>query len=876
MLTALAPALAALLAPQDPDQISWERLASRLDADGDGQVTLEEFRRRRGIFRRLDRNRDGVLTPADFGEEEPDAPAEPTAPVGPADPEGLALFEAEVGPLLEAACYDCHSSDGRPKAGLMVDSRAGLLAGGVSGTALAPGDPDHSLLIEAVRYVDDDIAMPPDGKLEPEEIAALERWVALGAPWPGTAEEAADEVPYEESTIDIEEGRKWWAFQPVTLPEVPTPADAGWVESPIDAFLLARLEQEGLEPVGDVADAAWLRRVTFDLIGLPPTPEEQAAFLADPSASSREAVVDRLLASPRYAERWGRHWLDVARYAESSGRDSNQVYPHAWRYRDWVIEAFEEDLPYDDFLAQQLAGDLLPAEGDDARARQLIATGYLALGPKSHNTRNPLQFATDVIDEQIDAVTQGMLGMTVACARCHDHKFDPFPTEDYYAFAGVLASTQTLYGTFRGLGNNRPSSLLDLPREADLPNGPRMSDEVRSFYERRQGEVERRTEGMASMQEMDRIDRARLRGAEEASLIIEDVLSRWGEDGRALSSNRLAMGVTEGRERDMPVLIRGEVDARGDLVPRGFPEVLTDASTPVVRRGSGRLELAEWIATEDNPLTARVWVNRVWGHLFGRGIVGSPDNFGTSGELPTHPELLDWLAATFVEDDWSTKALVRRLVLSHAYRLDTAGDRAAEQVDPEARLLWRMPARRLEAEALRDAILFTSQTLDLKRPVGSPVAILEGAQRREEVLDLLAGGTQVRSVYLPLLRDRVPHSLECFDAADPTFVTGSREETIAATQALLLMNDQEVIDAADAFARRLLRLDASDRDRIEVAFEHALSRTPTRSEVSAVERFLRDFERIVRDEETRRRPERAAWSAFAQSLFQSAEFRYRG
>jgi len=875
MLIALAPALVALLAPQDPDRVTWERLASRMDADGDGRVTRDEFPRR-VLFRRMDRNRDGVLTPADFGEEESTVPTTPAEEAGPADPEGLALFEAEVGPLLEAACYDCHSSEGRPKAGFVVDSRAGLLEGGASGPALAPGDPDHSLLIEAVRYVDADVAMPPDGKLAPDEIAALERWVALGAPWPGAGEEAGDDVLYDESTIDIEEGRQWWAFQPVTLPEVPTPADAEWVESPIDAFLLARLEQEGLAPVGDVEDAAWLRRVTFDLIGLPPTPAEQTAFLADPSASAREAVVDRLLDSPRYAERWGRHWLDVARYAESSGRDSNLIYPHAWRYRDWVIGAFEEDLPYDQFLAQQLAGDLLPAEGDDERARQMVATGYLALGPKSHNTRNPLQFATDVIDEQIDAVTQGMLGVTVACARCHDHKFDPLPTEDYYALAGILASTQTLYGTFRSQGNNRPTNLLELPKEADLPNGPDMPGELRRLYERRQGEAERRSDGMASMEEMDRIDRLRMRVAEDASLIIEDVLSRWGEDGQALSSNRLAMGTLEGRERDMPVLIRGEIDARGGLVPRGFPQVLTDASTPVVGDGSGRLELAEWIASADNPLTARVWVNRVWSHLFGRGIVGSPDNFGKSGELPTHPELLDWLAVEFIEDAWSTKALIRQLVLSHAYRLDTAGDRAAEHVDPQARLLWRMPARRLEAEALRDAILFTSQTLDLQRPVGSPLGTLEGGMRREEVLDLITSDTNVRSVYLPILRDRVPHALECFDAADPSFVTGSRDETIAATQALLLMNDEQVIEAADAFARQLLRIDVSDRARIALAFERALSRPPTRSEVSAVERFLRDFVRIVRKDDARRRPERAAWSAFAQSLFQSAEFRYRG
>lgn len=864
-----------LLLPQDLDRASWARV-SQLDRDGDGRVTRQEFPRRGVLFRRLDRDGNGFLSPADFGEEP--APARVAAP-GPADPEGLALFESEVLPILKSACFDCHSESARRVRGeLKVDSLAALLEGGVSGPAILPGDPEQSMLVEVVRYLDQDRAMPPDGELAPEEVSAIERWVALGAPWPGQSHEVADVLAdMPDSTIDIDAGREWWSFKPVVKPDVPEPRDSAWVQSPIDAFLLARLEEAGLEPVEDATGDAWLRRVTFDLTGLPPTPEELEAFPDEPTDEDRAQLVDRLLASPRYAERWGRHWLDVARYAESSGRDSNVIYPHAWRYRDWVIEAFERDLPYDQFLAQQLAGDLIPADDEDAQANQAIATGYLALGPKSHNTRNPIQFTVDVVDEQIDAISQGMLGLTVACARCHDHKFDPIPTEDYYSLAGILGSTRTLYGTHAGPGNLRATDLLEVPAEADVPNGPDMPVELRRYYHQRLAGIERVTDPSMQMSaEMDPADRFRLRLVQETRERIEDILSRWDDQGRALPDNRMAMGASEGRSRDARVLLRGEIDSAGEFVPRGFPQVLCDGETPLIRRGSGRLELAEWVASEENPLTARVWANRVWSHLFGTGIVASPNNFGMSGQAPTHPGLLDWLAATLVEEGWSTKELVRQIVLSHAYQLSTAGSSANEAADPTVSLLWRMPARRLEAEAMRDSILFVAGSLDLERPVGSPVSFLEGAPRQEEVLRLLTRDEGLRSVYMPALRDRIPHALECFDAADPSFVTGDREETIVATQALYLMNDEDVMAAADAFARRILRDGKGEREAITSAFLLALSREPTASESSAVRRFLSDFTRISGERSRGQRSERAAWSAFAQSLFQSAEFRYRG
>lgn len=866
LLPAALLALSTLSAAQDFDRVTWRRVANRYDTNDDGKVTRDELQRR-FVFTRLDRNGDGVVTRADFDEQEPSA----DVPVD--DAAGLALFEASVEGILQAKCYECHAESARRvKGGLLVDSLAGMLEGGHSGPALSPGDPDNSMIIEAVRYIDADMAMPPDEKLSDEEIEALERWVELGAPWPGQVVETVhDDLP-EESYIDIEAGKEWWSFQPVVKPEVPEVEDGRWPWSPIDHFILERLEEEGLDPVDDAEKGAWLRRVTFDLTGLPPTPEELSAFLADKAKGSYERVVDRLLMSPRYAERWGRHWLDIARYAESSGRESNVAYPHAWRYRDWVIDAFEEDLPYDEFLAFQLAGDLMETRNVTESAERQIATGYLAIGPKSHNQRNPLQFTADLVDEQVDAITQGMLGLTVSCARCHDHKFDPIPTEDYYAMAGILGSTHTMYGTHASPGNTRPTGLIELDEEVRLPNGVRMPSEVRDLYRRFEAGLER--EPMRTMED-DRQAAQRERRRAQQAAVVNDILSRWDSAGRPLPENKLAMGAQEGRSRDARVLIRGELDSAGDRIPRGFPQVLVEES-PSIDRGSGRRELADWIASAENPLTARVWVNRVWGHLFGRGLVSTPNNFGMSGMAPSHPELLDWLAATFVEEGWSTKALVRQIVLSHTYRLSTEGSNRWQAVDPDVVYLWRMPARRLEAEAIRDSMLYASGELRLSRPVGSPVNLIEGAPRQEELLDRSISENKHRSVYLPVLRDRLAHSLECFDAADPSFVTGDRDETIVATQALYMMNDEDVIATADNLARRLSGDYKTDRERIEQAFLLTLTRKPTSSEMTDVKRFLSDFEKLMERESRSRRSGHAAWSAFLQSLFQSAEFRYRG
>jgi len=894
-------ALASPALPQSRDRSeAWKKLLERFDKNADGKISAAEYTRGPAFFRRLDKNGDGFLDESEFkglpgGKPKATPEGAAPSPSTPTEvtPESAAFFEAKIRPLLDRSCFQCHSGRAEKlKGGLRLDSREAVLSGGASGPAATPGDIEGSLLVQAVRYVDKDFQMPPKKPLGADEVHDLEHWVALGLPWPASpgSSGAAPAAPAAEShVIDFAKARTFWAFQPPQRATPPTTKDKTWAWGEIDRFLLAAMEEQGAKPVADAERAAWLRRVTLDLSGLPPTPEELAAFDKDRSEGACAAVVDRLLASKAFGECWGRHWLDVARYAESSGKDTNILYPQAWRYRDWVIEAFNADKPFDGFLREQIAGDLLPATSEDEHAAQLIATGYLALGAKGHNTRDKRQFAYDLADEQIDAVSQGMLGLTVSCARCHDHKFDPIPTRDYYALAGIFLSTETRYGTFRGPGNNNPSALIALPAGAHVPDGPTMEPATRTMLERARAQLDNQAE---NGKKGDPQAQQRVRVLNEQREILDGLLARFDEQGHPLAGNRLAMGAVEGRVRDAAVLERGELEKAGATVERGFLEVIGALDVPPIGKHSGRKELAQWIVSPQNPLTARVWVNRVWLHLFGKGLVGTPDNFGASGQRPVNQPLLDWLATELVAQGWSTKRLVREIVLSHAYRLAARNETSDLAADPENLTLWRMPERRLEAEAIRDAMLAAAGTLQCDPPVGSPVGTLEGATRREELLAPILADKPVRSVYLPILRDRLPDALEVFDAAEPSFVIGDRDETNVATQALYLMNDKDVIAAADAFAARVLALPGDEDTHIGQAFVLALGRKPGGTEIEAVRRFLHDFPRKKdapepekpqpkRQERGKRAPKadddlrNEAWSAFLQTLFQCAEFRYQ-
>ena len=784
----------------------------------------------------------------------------------------LAHFEKKIRPVLVAHCYSCHSAEAKEiKGGLRLDTRAGTRQGGDSGPAVVPGDVSASLLIDAIRH-QDGLEMPPDKKLSEDQIADFVKWIEAGAVDPREGG-----VPNSSTGIDLEKGRQFWAFQPASKIPPPTIQDEAWPLTDIDRFVRAAQEREGIVVVGDAEPEILVRRLYFDLIGLPPTTEQVDWFIRAWQTDSRQAMevtVEQLLSSRHFGERWGRHWLDVARYAESSGKEASFSYPQAWRYRDYVIDSFNADVPFDQFIREQIAGDLLPACDELERANQLVATGFLALGPKSHIERNRRQFEMDLVDEQIDAVSQAFLGLTVACARCHDHKFDPISQSDYYALAGIFRSTETCYGTIRVIQNNHPSELLPLPKSATLRPGIRsLTPDGRTWMEGQISELRARQLELFRNRQFAAPEflQTRIRLS-----TLEAKLDAYEADG---TPKLLAMGVRDRAvARDSELFVRGEVEKPGAIVPRGFVQVLRSAETPAISSGSGRLPLANWIASDKNPLTARVFVNRVWLHLFGRGLVPTPDNFGASGQKPSHPELLDYLAVTFTKDRWSVKELIRRIVLSRVYQLDSEFVASNFERDPENIWLWRMSPRRLDAEAIRDALLFTAGELDLQPPDGSavatagegPTAILErGGQLAERRFTC-------RSVYLPVIRGQMFESLAEFDGVDGSVVTGERSQTMVPSQSLYLLNSPYVIELAGSAAQELMREAEEPEARIDLAYQRWFSRMPTDTERNAALNFLDRY----RDQAPNNfrmfgRPNLAAWAAFCQSLWASAEFLVR-
>ncbi len=687
-------------------------------------------------------------------------------------------------------------------------------------------------------------------------------------------------APVAKKNIDMVKAREFWAFQPPKAAPAPVVKDAAWPRTDLDRFILAGLEAQKLRPVADAAGRTLLRRIYFDLIGLPPKPEDIDAFeqsaIRNPqpsgarqtaeggpraeggalSQSAIASVTDRLLASPQFGERWGRHWLDVARYAESTGMERNFTFPEAWRYRDYVIAAFNADKPYDQFIREQIAGDLLPAKNDAERNEHLLATGFLALGPKGLNEKNREQFRMDVIDEQIDTTSRAVLGLTVACARCHDHKFDPVPQRDYYALAGIFHSSSTHFGTAAAAAkqNRNGTALLPLVGAMTAANPEPASAAAEPVKPRKKAQM------LAKLGGKKRV-RAALRAAQ------------------ATPGAALAMGVVEGRAGDTRVLIRGELDQPGESAPRGFVQVLTSGPAPAISPAqSGRRELADWLVAPTNPLTARVMVNRVWASLFGQGLVRTADNFGANGEKPSHPELLDALAVQFTRDGWSVKQLIRSIVLSRTYQLSSAHDSAAGESDPDNRLLWRATPRRLDAEAIRDAMLAASGQLDLAPAQGSFVATIgDGYIGKGIRPEVFSGYTSTkRSAYLPIVRDFVPEALDLFDFAEPSLVVAARDVTNVPSQALFLMNNTFVREQAAAFARRILATPLDYPQRIRLAYQLALSRPPSAAEVARADRYLVAEARgliVAKPGDKDAAPEHS-WSTFCQALFACAEFRY--
>jgi hypothetical protein len=766
------------------------------------------------------------------------------------NPAAIEFFEKKIRPLLADRCYNCHSANTNAKGGLRVDDRNGILLGGDDGAVIIPGHPQNSRLIKAVSYTDAKLKMPPKGQLSPEEVADLTKWIADGVAWPQEGPAFVIPKPSEK----YEKLRKeHWAWQPLAHPMPPVISEAAWARDDVDRFVLAGLDKAGLKPAQDSDKVDLIRRVTFDLTGLPPTPEAINAFLNDSSTDALAEVVDQLLASPQYGERWGRHWLDVARYGESTGSSRNLPYPQAWRYRDYVIDAFNSDKPYDQFIREQIAGDLLPAKTQQEHDQHIIATGFLALGVKDVNQRFKVRYVMDNVDEQIDTVTRSVLAMTASCARCHDHKFDPIPQTDYYGLAGIFTSTDLC----AGLRNKMGGGGLDYYDTQMLlhTGGPRPPPDpatVAKIQETKKALAAARDQ-FQSLQNNPAGDELAPNGRPKRQVARQRMLRLQRELAALMDPAADGLGVIGVRDAatvgDTQIRIRGVAENLGPTVPRTFLSIVQWADEPKIEpTHSGRLELAEWLTSPKNPLTARVIVNRVWKNLFGEGIVDTVDNFGVTGDVPSHPELLDFLATRFQNEGWSVKKLVRELVLTHTYQLSS--DEVAEDVavDPANKLLWRHSPRRLEAEEIRDAALAASGTLDPTRPVASPATKLQVIELANDgpvaaQIGVFAAQSNHRSVYLPLLRDLTPTSLEVFDFAEQGMVTGRRDATTVPTQALYLLNDPFVRHQSLVLARRVLaKPDLDDAARIEQIYRLTLGRSVTSQETEEISQYLADFQ----------------------------------
>jgi cytochrome c553 len=864
---------------------------------------------------------------------------------------GAEYFERHVRPLLAEKCFSCHGR-GQRKGSLSLDHHDSLMAGGESGVAVVQGKPEESLLVEAIEY-SGSLQMPPDNKLSDREIQVLRKWIALGLPWP---DETSSKSTLRNAGSITEQDRQFWSFRPIQNPELPSVRRTDWPRRPLDRFVLNRLEAEGLEPTTEADRRTYIRRLSLDLIGIPPTESEITAFVNDPSIDAYETLVERLLDMPQYGERWARHWLDIARYGEDQAHTFQaRRYPSGYRYRDWVIDSFNRDLPIDQFLMQQIAGDLLP--GEDQKQR-LSALGYFALGPVYYADAGCAPKAkADEYDDRIDTLTRGILGLTVSCARCHDHKFDPISVRDYYALAGIFSSTEyaekplvppevvkayeegqaaikqaeqrlkdceteasrdvaeslaprtTEYLLAAWRVQNRRKNDANYPIKAaiqgtdlhdvvvdrwlqalssDLLRGnsafkdwfeigvaktkidlaghsefdetvQRVAREIQTRLEnaiqtRREAEQALRRERANASEDVlasnkKKVDEAKKLSLPDAvskllNILVDNVNApfalpkdridhflseetkqrlatlRMGVDEKKKSAPAkydLVHTLTEGKPNNQKIQLRGNVSELGDEVPRRFLEILSTSDAAPFEQGSGRLELAKAIVSPNNPLTARVFVNRVWQHHFGRGIVSTPSNFGLLGVPPTHPELLDYLASKFVASGWSLKQLHREIVLSATYRLASASNPVNAERDPDNRWLWRMNRRRLDIESWRDSILLVCGNLDLS--LGGPSFNLADKNNRR------------RTLYAAVSRHELNPVLRLFDFPDPNLTSERRSLTTVPMQQLFVLNSEFMIDQSRALASRLEKSGLMDHaSRVEQLYRWVFGRIPTAKE----------------------------------------------
>jgi len=777
----------------------------------------------------------------------------------PATPEQIRFFETSIRPALAEHCYRCHGP-AKQRADLRLDSQAHILRGSSAGGVIDKKHPEKSLLLKAIRHDDPELKMPPEKKLSDRQIADFTRWVKMGLPYP------------PERVVGKKESDKpHWAFQTPVDPALPAVKDAAWPRSPLDRFVLAKLEEKGLKPAPPADRRTLIRRVTFDLTGLPPTPDEVDAFLKDTSPDAFAKVVDRLLASPHYGERWGRHWLDIARYADSNGLDENIAFGNAWRYRDYVVAAFNADKPYDAFLLEQLAGDLLPTTDPVSRSQRLIATGFLALGPKVLAEVDEKKMEVDIVDEQIDTFGRAVLGMTFGCARCHDHKFDPITAKDYTGLAGIFQSTKTMEH-FKKIAKWHENALDDpdfKAKKAAHDQKIAQAKEAVAVVVRNADAAIKAKGGTALPKVVEPLYPAETKVELKR---LRDELAKLAKAGPEASS---AMGVTEAKIVEAPIYIRGNHLKPGSLVARQVPEALAVTNKPAFDTShSGRLELARWLVRPDHPLTARVMVNRIWRWHFSAGLVTTPDNFGVLGAAPTHPALLDWLAHRFIENKWSVKAMHRLIVLSNTYQQSSNVDATTVLADPENRFLARANVKRLEAEAIRDNLLAVTGMLD-RTPGGSMLHV----KNREFLFDHTSkDGTKYdslrRSLYLPVIRNNVYDVFQLFDFPDPAVSTGDRATTTVATQALFLLNSDFVGRLCDNFAGELLKADGDDADRVQRLYAKAYGRPATEKEIARALDLVRGVEAALASDLSSERRRALAWACLCQTVVSANEFVY--
>lgn len=917
------------------------------------------------------------------------------------------FFEKKIRPVLSKNCYECHSAKSKSlKAGLLLDRKAGWVRGGKNGAVIVPGNPDESILMNALRYGNHDLQMPPSGKLSESVLADFEKWIAMGAQDPRTS-------LFEEvfavgglKAKSLKEGRKFWAFKPIKLPSLPEVQKDEWIKDEIDRFILGKLEEKSLEPAQKAAPMTLLRRIFFDLTGLPPSPKDIEEFQENSSYEKFEDIVDSLLESPRFGERWGRHWLDVARYADTTGGGRNNPFPNAHRYRDYVINSFNKDKPFDQLMMEQIAGDLMQSSSDDEYNEKLTGTGFLALGPHNYELQDKELLRMEVVDEQLSAVGKAFLGLTMDCARCHDHPFDPIPIQDYYSMAGIFRSTNSLvpgnvagfherklrdeFGEQRkqhdqildslekrlkeavnlvkSLGNNESKkstakSLDPLTLEGivvddlnaikkgnwkssthtagyvgsgyhhddntgkgnksvtyrakikkggeydvqiSFADGPNRSKKVPITVMHADGEqkiyidqtkppkilgsftslgafrfeqierdvVQITTEGTEGHVIADAI---RLIAIEDkdlepnlssspkkpnSDLVVEkkfkDAEKRVKEIKVKIENHKKSqppkvvkvLSVHEHEKTgDWHIHLRGEIRNLGPLVSRGFLKVAMTKGVSSVAEipegSSGRLQLAKWISSSENPLPARVYANRVWHHLFGRGIVASTDNFGEMGNRPTHPELLDYLANYLTENNWSTKSLIRKIVLSNTYQMSTNPSVIAEKIDPENDLFSRQNRKRLEAEAIGDAMLFA----------GGQISFSHLTMEKK------------RFSFQKLDRNQLSELFEVFDYPNPGLVSGNRNSSSVPTQALYMMNNDFVIKQAQLVSEIIEKKEADNvRGKITLAFLKCLGRSPNEKEMEASLDFL--------EKNIEKKSQKVNLDGLVHSLFACFDFRY--